>query len=178
MGRHSSPGISTCFTGANLYSLPSTCEFLWHLYLTVSDSWPTFWAASLMDENLIHLHDPKGLIITGLATLDPALPLEGVGSIGVAHILWVTYPFQVINLIVAAIAVKVIHQPGCITGRRLQKSMSNQSVYQELPATNLNLIIATWFQTPVRDSAATVSAPPQWTHLPTARISSFQTFRW
>ena len=108
----------------------------------------------------------------------PSIASWRIGNIGVTHVFWLTYPFQVILSIVAAIAVNVIHRPGCLTGWRPVESMSNQSVYLEFPATNPNFTVATWCQTPVRDSAATVSVPPLWTHLPTARLSSFRTFRW
>ena len=108
----------------------------------------------------------------------PGIASWRIGSIGVAHVLWATCPFQIIFSIVAAITVNVIHLPGCITGWRSQKGMSNQSVYLENTATNINLTVATCPASPVRDSAETVSAPPQWTHLPVARRSSFQTFRW
>ena len=72
----------------------------------------------------------------------PAIASWRVGSIGVADILWVTYPFQVIFSIVAAIAVDVIHLPGRLTGWRLQKRVSNQTVHTVVMSPNFDFPVA------------------------------------
>ena len=79
MGRHSSPGNFHLLHRGQTYThshLPAnSCGIGSELFWYGSDNAS---AASLMDENLVQLHDPKDLIITGIADLDPGLPLEGL----------------------------------------------------------------------------------------------------
>ena len=100
-------------------------------------------------------------------------PSWRVGSVEVARIFWLTYPFQVLNSIVVAIAVNVIHLPGCHTRWRPQKRVRSHTVHIGVMSQNLNLPVA-WCCLPSRcDLTSCIPTPSKRADLPTPFLHWF-----
>lgn len=97
---------------------------------------------------------------------------------GVAHILWWSYPLQIVKPIIARVTIDMIHLPCCLSRRRSMKCMRNQAMDLEQHVANPHMTIPTWMQKPMWDSTTTVSAPSFRTHLPTTWLCSLPTIWW